>query len=166
MKFVIRKLGEPDWKLFADLRLRALRSDPAVFGSTFEAEQAQTDDEWKAAVSDESSAIFGLFCDAAPIGVSAISVYRQDPTGMTAILWGTWIEPEHRGKGLSEMLYRARLEWASEQRSLARVIVSHRESNLASRKSNQKFGFSPTEKTSRVWPDGKREAEHHYELVL
>ena len=166
MEFVIRKFREADWKLFADLRLRALRSDPAVFGSTFEAEHAQADAEWKKAVADERSAIFGLFCDAEPIGVSAISLWRDDPTEETAILWGTWIDPAHRGSGLSEMLYEARLEWARERKSLARVIVSHRESNEPSRRANQKFGFVRKGESLRVWPDGKSEAEYHYELLL
>jgi len=166
MEFTTRRLREPDWALFAELRLRSLRSDPAVFGSTFEEEGKQGDDEWKAAVSDERTAIFGLFFGDVPIGISAISYYRSDPARKTAILWGTWIEPEYRGKGLSEMLYRERLEWARGEEALTRIIVSHRESNAASKKANQKFGFSPTGATQRVWPDGVTEAEHHYELVI
>ncbi len=166
MEFSIRKLDEADWQLFADMRLLSLSNDPGVFGSTFDVESGQKEHEWRSTVSDRDSAIFAIFSNDIPIGIAAISTYRQDPGGRTAILWGSWIKPDFRRMGLSKLVYQARLEWARQQGSYDRVLVSHRASNLVSKKANQKFGFVFTGKTEREWPDGARAAEYHYELLL
>ncbi len=63
------------------------------------------------------------------------------------------------------MLYQARLEWAG-KRNLKRLIIGHRESNIASKNANQHFGFKYTHQEIRKWPDGSIEPMTYYELNL
>jgi len=166
MKYSIRKLEAKDWRVFSEIRLRALQTDPTVFGSNYELESKFEAAEWKTKLSNPDSAVFAVFDGERPIGMTGVGVDRNDPSRRTALLWGSWLEPDARGKGISTLLYEARIEWARQQPGVERIIVSHRDSNLASKFANQKFGFVSTHETEKVWNDGITEKEFHYELIL
>ena len=78
----------------------------------------------------------------------------------------SFILPEYRGQGFSRLLYEVRLDWIRLQSKFLTVIVSHRESNIASRKANQKQGFRFVRRETRKWPDGRVEDELFYELPV
>src|SRR5512134_3337642 len=103
MNISIRQLTENDWRLLADIRLKALRSDPLVFGSNYESESKYKEDEWRSRLQSDDSAIFMIFADEAPIGMTGVSVCREDSTKRTAIFWGSWLEPAFRRQGLSDL---------------------------------------------------------------
>jgi len=166
MSISIRKLTEDDWRRLAEVRLKALRSDPNVFGSNYELESQLTEADWRGRLPADDVAIFVLFDDETPIGMTGVAVWREDLTKRTALLWGSWLEPEFRGRGLSELMYRTRLEWAKAHPTIERIIVSHRASNVASKYANQKHGFVFTRTHEKIWADGKTEAEVCYELKL
>ena len=107
-----------------------------------------------------------LFDDETPIGMTSVSIDRNDPTGKTALLWGSWLAPEYRGKGLSDLMYQSRINWAKDQPTVERIIVSHRASNLASKYANQKHGFVEIHKKEKIWTDGATEDEIFYELEI
>jgi RimJ/RimL family protein N-acetyltransferase len=64
------------------------------------------------------------------------------------------------------MFYDARLAWLRQHPRFTRVVVSHRRSNEASRRANQRHGFTFTHTEGRTWPDGAKEDELYYELHL
>ena len=166
MNYAVRKLEESDWRIFSEIRLRALRTDPKVFGSTYKREASFTEAKWRSRLSDPDSGIFAVFDRDKPVGITGISIHRDDPSRKTALLWGSWLRPDARGKGISKLLYEARIDWARNQPGVERIIVSHRESNAASKFANQKFGFVGTHTTEKLWNDGVTEREFHYELIL
>lgn len=167
MSISIRQLTENDWREFSRVRLKALQTDPLVFGSSYEKESQFAEDDWRSRLrQSDDSAVFMLFTGETPIGITGVSVFSDDPTGETAILWGSWLEADFRGKGLSELMYKARLDWAKRHPGVKRVIVSHRASNLASKYANQKHGFTFTRTHEKVWADGATEAEVCYELYI
>ena len=159
-------MTEADWQTLRDIRLRALATDPSVFGSNFDRESGLVEADWRGWLATETSAIFLLSCDGRPVGMTAVSVDREDASGRTGFLWGTWLEPEHRRRGLSVWFYEARLAWARERTSMGRLRVSHRASNESSKFANQKFGFAYTHSTEKTWNDGVTEPKLHYELQL
>jgi RimJ/RimL family protein N-acetyltransferase len=108
--------------------------------------------------------VFFIYADEKPIGMTCISIDRNDPTKKTALMWGSWLAPEFRRKGLSELMYRTRIDWAKNQPNVEKIIVSHRASNLASKYANQKHGFVETHKKEKLWTDGATEDEIFYEL--
>ena len=166
MSISIRQLGEDAWRQFSQIRLKALQTDPLVFGSNYESESKFTEDDWRSRLQADDSAIFMIFDEETPIGITGVSVFRDDPTRRTAIFWGSWIAPAYRRKGLSDLMYGARLEWAKARPGIERIIVSHRASNLTSKYANQKHGFVFTGTHEKIWADGKLEDEVCYELKL
>lgn len=148
-----------DWRVYREIRLRALQTNPEVFCSTYAREVAWTEEQWQERLNDRRCAIFGVYCADELVGMTGI--YKNEAG--QGVLWGSWLDPRVRGKGASEAMYRARLAWAREQ-GVQCILVSHRESNEASRRANQRHGFRWTHSAPRTWPDGKEELELCYEL--
>ena len=113
----------------------------------------------------EEHRVFGLFSGGYLIGITGVFTSRHDPTGATALLGMSYIIPGYRRRGLSVLFYEIRLAWIESRPQFARVTVSHRLSNEASRRANQRFGFHLTSRTPNVWPDGTNEEEVCYELM-
>lgn len=166
MSVSIRQLTEDDWQNFSRIRLKALQADPNVFGSNYEAESQMTETEWRSRLQAKDNAIFLIFENETPIGMTCVSIDRDDATRKTALLWGSWLAPHARGKGLSELIYQTRINWAKAQPTVEKIVVSHRASNLSSKYANQKHGFVFTHKAEKVWTDGATEDEIFYELKI
>jgi RimJ/RimL family protein N-acetyltransferase len=166
MNVSIRQLTENDWLEFAQIRLKALQTDPSVFGSNYEKESQLTEVDWREKLQAKDNAIFLIYENETPIGMTCVSVDRTDETKKTALLWGSWLAPDFRGKGLSELMYQTRINWAKQQQTVEKIIVSHRASNISSKHANQKHGFVETHKTEKVWTDGLAEDETFYELEI
>ena len=166
MNYEIRQLNEDDWRELSQIRLTALKNDPQVFGSNYEKESHLTESDWRGKLRSDDSAIFMIYDNETPIGMTGIAVDRADSTGKTAHLWGSWLAPEYRGKGISTIIYQARLEWAKNHPTIRRILVSHRASNAASKYANQKHGFKFTHAQEKTWIDGVAEDEFFYELHI
>lgn len=166
MNVSIEQLTEHDWRAFSEIRLRALKTDPHVFGSNYERESHFSEFDWRSRLQAKDNAIFLICENETPIGITCVSVDRNDPTGKTALLWGSWLAPHARGKGLSKLMYQMRIEWAKGQPTVEKIIVSHRASNSASMRANQKHGFVWTQTTEDVWGDGSTENLISYELKI
>lgn len=166
MDIQIKRLSEKDWLAFAQIRLRGLQTDPQAFGSNYKTESEFTEEDWRSRLAAEDNAIFLLSENENPIGVTCVSVDRNDPTGKTAILWGSWLAPEFRGKNLSELMYRTRIDRAKSQPTVEKIIVSHRASNEASKRAIRKHGFVETYRIEKQWTDGVTEDDIFYELKI
>ncbi len=161
----IRPFKTLEWDLYRNIRLMALESDPGVFSATYEKAAAYTDSEWKERLNDPDIGVFAVFDDDKVVGMTGVRKDKDENGDPAAVLWGSWLMPAYRGQGNSVKMYRARFDWALEK-GLKRVIVSHRESNAASRAANQKHGFVFTHTKDLVWKDGKTEADVFYALEL
>lgn len=167
MNVTIRPLTESDWPGLRAIRLAALRNEPGVYTAHYEVECAYADDVWRSlAAGDERTRVFGLFDGEALVGITGVLTSEDDPSGRTAVLWMSYIEPAYRGRGLSRRFYEVRLDWIRSQGSFDRVRVSHRRSNEPSRRANQRFGFKETGSSEMAWPDGGVEDKVSYELTL
>jgi RimJ/RimL family protein N-acetyltransferase len=162
----VRPLGRADWRTFRRLRIEALRREPGAYCVPLESALGRSDEEWQELVDRFGQQLFVLFDGEHSIGIGAALTYRDDPTGRTAELAMSYIKPEHRGRGLSRLLYAARLEWIRAQPTFHRAIVSHRASNEASRRAIERHGFVLIHIGQTRWPDGALEEEWHYELQL
>lgn len=164
MSVSIRRLLPDDWALVKTIRLKALQTNPGVFGGHYADEVAKSDDQWRAQMENRDCAVFGVFDDDAVIGMTGIVIDRDDPARKKAYLWGSWLAPEWRGKGISRLMYEARLAWAREHPTCEKLVVSHRASNLTSMRANQRYGFKQTHVVEKQWPDGGVEEDIFYEL--
>lgn len=166
MNISIRQIDKNDWQEFREIRLKALQSDPKVFGSNYEREIKFSNQEWKDWCGAKNQAIFFILVDENPIGITGIFIPQDTDEKIKAVLWGSWLESDYRRQGISELMYQARIDWAKQQPELKIIEVSHRESNVASKFANQKHGFKLVKEESKMWHDGIEEKDVIYELNL
>ncbi len=166
MNISLKQIGENDWQMFRKIRLKALLTDPQVFGSHYDREKTYSGQDWKEWVGAKNQAIFFIYDGEKLIGMTGIYIPQDTVEKSKAVLWGSWLEPAYRRQGISKLMYQARLEWARSQPEIKSIQVSHRESNLASKFANQKHGFKLVKEEEKEWHDGIEEKDVIYELKL
>jgi ribosomal protein S18 acetylase RimI-like enzyme len=122
------------------LRLRALRADPDAFGSTLAGEQDRPDADWDFWVDDSLIAFDGD----TPVGMANLKI-----DGDHARLFGMWVAPEARGRGVAEALARALIERAGDRP----ITLCVAEGAHAARRLYDRLGFTPTGTTGTLRPD-------------
>lgn len=162
--YTIRQFLPEDVERYKSLRLEALQLDSGMFCNKYENEAAFPLEQWLARVSNPNGACFGLYCEDELIGITGIVITDKEKPE-EAYLTQSYIRKAYRGKGLSKILYEARLAWAKAHQ-IKCLKVGHRASNLASKAANQHYGFTYTHSEPNTWPDGKTEDMFYYELVL
>ncbi|MEA2688848.1 MAG: hypothetical protein QOJ39_2396 [Candidatus Eremiobacteraeota bacterium] len=166
MPVSVRPLERSEWNVLRDLRLFALQTEPGVFFSSYAREAPLSAEEWQTRMTGPDRQVFGAFDVDRLIGITGVVPFRDDPSGETAMLVMSYLLPDYRGRGLSALFYDARLRWLRERPQFKRVVVSHRRSNDASRRANQRYGFELIATVPTTWPDGGVEDELMYELRL
>jgi RimJ/RimL family protein N-acetyltransferase len=145
------------------MRLEALQNEAGMFGSSYAREAAFTDAQWMERIVNPNSACLGLYYKNELAGITGI-ITDNEHTGLGHMVQ-SYIRKPHRGKGLSNILYQARLKWAREH-NLNRIQVGHKASNIASKAASLRFGFKYTHSEPRTWPDSSVEDVLYYELKL
>ena len=102
-----------DAALLRDVRLRALQSDPASFGSTYERELAFEPARWdkraaEGADGDDFATVLALDGDAA---VGIVSAARDEDEPSLFHVYAMWVAPEARRRGLGRRLLEALEGW-------------------------------------------------------
>lgn len=164
-EYYIRGFRDDEWKLLRDKRLEALKSDSGVFLRNYDAEAAYGDERWINVIRLKDGKVFGLWHGVKLIGITGVFRDEHDASGKSAKLGMSYIERAYRGRGLSRLLYEARIEWARAN-GFERIIVSHRDGNEVSRRANAAFGFKWYASEEITYGDGNRALDHRYELKL
>jgi ribosomal protein S18 acetylase RimI-like enzyme len=112
----IRRLGNDDDALLRDVRLRALEDAPYAFSSWHAREAALGEAFWKARVAESeiarTGAIFAALDAARSVGMAG--GFLPDDAHADAVLWGMWVEPSARRRGIGRELLDAVASWARE----------------------------------------------------
>ncbi len=161
--YTIRQFSIADVDAYKRIRLEALATEPGMFGNSYAMEVAMPQEDWINRISLQGNARFGLYCNDELIGLTGIIINAENPT--EAYMTQSYIQKAHRGKGLSAMLYDARIAWAKAN-GVAILTISHRKTNLASKAANRKYGFLYHHTESRTWPDGVTEDNICYILNI
>jgi ribosomal protein S18 acetylase RimI-like enzyme len=110
----VRPFTADEWRVYRDLRLRALTDSPDAFGSTLAAEEGRPDAEWArrlaAAADTRSNLPLVAEVRGAPIGLAWGRIEPSAPDA--AALYQMWVAPSHRGSGAGRMLLEAVIVWA------------------------------------------------------
>lgn len=108
----LRILNEGDVELFRALRLEGLHDSPAAFGQTAEEFGRMSHAElvgWIGPTQDKF--IVGAFDEGLQmVGVMAINRQSQERVCHKGKLWGVYVKPTFRGKGLSKRLFQRVLD--------------------------------------------------------
>lgn len=107
---MIRVLDRSDAAGFRALRLEALRQCPAAFGSSYETEQHVTEAGFADRIPDHPpDAIFGAFPDGEGGGLAGMlgfRVHANPKERHKATLWGMYLRPAVRRRGIATALLR------------------------------------------------------------
>lgn len=137
----VRSLGEEDWQDFRSVRLAALRESPDAFVSSLDEENAYAEDFWRLRMRRSQRLLAEE--DERPVGVVSV---RSQGTGESQIceLFGLWVVPEKRGKGVAWQLVEAAARHARENdcHALAYWVGTDNGRAVAFASS---FGFRPTD---------------------
>lgn len=133
----IRLLHQEDLRHWAALRLEALRNAPASFGSSFEEE-----DQWSLLEFEKrllKNNIFGAFLNDQLVGCAGLYKLDHIKTKHKGVLWGMYIKPDYRRRGIADALL---IEVINHARSLvSQLQLTCATNNPVAIKLYQKHGF-------------------------
>ena len=141
--FEIRTLKDADVEAFIKLRLRALKEEPESFGASYEESAESPISEFvKRLQENDDSFVLGTF---APELVGMVGFYRRPGLKMRhkGNIWGMYVAPEVRGKGIGRALMSAALERAEKLAGLEQVLLAVVTTNDAARRLYLSLGFQP-----------------------
>lgn len=136
--FRISRLQASDAEAFRTIRLAALKTAPEAFGSTYDREAARPLSAFADGLS--ASVIFGAYDEQRIVGMAGFKQEAGPKVSHKAFVWGFYVEPAWRSRGVGSALVAALIEAASpvvEQLTLTVV-----EGNDAAIALYEKFGFS------------------------
>lgn len=157
-------VSQADLTAYKTLRLTALQTDPAAFSSTYAREAAFPEDVWRQRLdsplkqvliaSDSEGGWIGTAWIIGPSGMPPAALAPFEEAGLGAKwttygLFGMWVHPAHRGKGVGKRLVDACLDWARTNidtklsTGLERVaVLLVRNDNVAARVLYSRAGFT------------------------
>ncbi|MFC8714271.1 GNAT family N-acetyltransferase [Streptomyces sp. NPDC057197] len=161
-KYLVRAIRADEWPAVKALRLEALQDPVAhlAFLETYEEAVERPDSFWRerAAGAAEGSTEVRQFIAEGPDGtwVGSVTLLMEE-TGTTdwagfpierrqGHLVGVYVRPEHRGCGLTEVLFDEALRWAWEIGAERVRLIVHEENGRAQR-FYRRVGFQPTGRT-------------------
>lgn len=165
-RIAIRPLTPDDTEIFRALRLRALRMHPGYFAADPGKAEQEPEEYWRETLNGQGKQVFGLFGDTTLIGITGVFTWREDPSGQTGVMAMSFIEPDYRDHGYSDLFYKTRIDFAKSHKPWKKLVVSHRADNEPSKRAIAKHGFVLTGTKETDWPDGTRDKEYTYELDL
>ncbi len=94
----IRRVQEDDWRSVRDVRLRALREDPDVFGSSLAREELFAEPHWRMRL--RSAATWVVDEEGTPRGLVGMIQEPGSPTSDRHVVQ-LWVAPEARRRGMA-----------------------------------------------------------------
>jgi len=162
-EIVIRRAEPSDWEALRTLRLRALEADPFAFGSTLMEELGFDEARWRdRATRGAESATTSQWVAQDPLGRLVGSVVIAQVEGKVHV-FGMWVEPRSRGRGVGARLLDTGLRWAESvfPGQALRLDVNPRQAAAVHLYESRGFRRSAADR-----PLGHTPGETRYEMVL
>lgn len=138
----IRRLTPADASQFQALRLAGLKDEPLSFASSYEEEKdlpASAIEDRLAIKSDRGT--FGAFESESLVGLVALGREDMKKLSHKAFIWGMYVKPEFRGKGIARALICEALSLARSVPDLTQVNLCANARNLAAIQLYESLGF-------------------------
>jgi ribosomal protein S18 acetylase RimI-like enzyme len=156
---LIRPLGRADAARFRAHRLAALRESPEAFGSTYEEDvtlpESVVADRLEESVTAPRKVVLGAFDGDRLVGFVGCVQEPKAKARHRAFVWGTYVEPAYRGRGLGRALLDELFARVKQWDGVARVTVSVVERAGPARRLYRAAGFECFGRE----PDGMRQDE-------
>lgn len=140
----VRRLLPRDAAAYRILRLDALRLHPDAFGSSFEEEVVLNNAAFAQKLSD--GPIFGALCGGRLVGSAGLALRQKRKLRHKGILWGMFVVPEMRGRGVGKRLLDEVLAhaWTCCEEVLLTVVVgNHEATKLYAAAGFIEYGWEP-----------------------
>jgi ribosomal protein S18 acetylase RimI-like enzyme len=143
------KADSSHWRLFKQVRLRALLEDPHSFSSKYEDEEKISDDNWIERLTNQGQ-VHGTW-----LGLPELSSETHPVIGLARLaetdapsdgvdLVSVWIDPQYRGRGLARALINAAIDHAK-RCNHAFVSLTVTTTNVAAIRLYESMGFAITD---------------------
>ena len=138
----IRLLSAADAAAFCALRLRAILDTPSAFSSSREDELARTPEEHAQRIAGgPMQRAFGAFDGERMVGFAGLRREALQQLSHKALLWGVFVESEHRGRGVARRLVAACIGQAERDPAILQVQLSVNAENNSARQLYESLGF-------------------------
>jgi ribosomal protein S18 acetylase RimI-like enzyme len=142
----IRFLTPDDAAEWSQLRLQALQGDPEAFSSSVEEHQLLTIEDIGRRICSGDSFVAGAF-DTGVFGkddlVGMAGFFREKGPKLRhkGFIWGVYLAPDYRGKGIGRKLIEIVLKRASETQGVEIVLISVSSTQTAAANLYRSLGF-------------------------
>ena len=134
----IRLLDASLLRDYKKIRLEALERAPTAFSGSLREEGAQGDHFH--AMRLQVGPVYGAYIDDAICGMLGVVLFREEKMSFKAAIWGVYVSPEQRGKGIARRLMTHALKELPPY--IKRVTLGVEENNKAAKKLYEAFGFA------------------------
>jgi ribosomal protein S18 acetylase RimI-like enzyme len=138
---LVRPLVESDFGAWWRLRLRMLKEHPEAFGGSYEEAIAAGDAPQRERFLQPESFIVGAFDGDELTGVVGCVQQRLAKMRHKAFIWGVYVAPEARGRGVGRALMEAAIARAREWPELQQIHLAVVTTNEAARRLYRSLGF-------------------------
>lgn len=133
----LRVISGEDWAAFRELRLRALTDSPNAFSVTLAEVTSNAEPIWRGRAGGPSPVILAFDGDQAVAMGGLYTPHGSDE----AFVWGMWVEPEWRGRGLGSRILQELVDGADQR---GRTVFLHVTEGNDARRLYEAHGFVPT----------------------
>jgi len=139
----IRFLTAEDAEEWSRLRLESLRGEPQAFGSSAEEHPSIPFAEIKRRVdsSTEDAFVAGAFEGCRLVGMAGFVREKGLKSRHKGRIWGVYVAPEQRGRGLARQLFARILERARRIIGLEQILISVATTQTAATRLYESLGF-------------------------
>ena len=162
----IRVLTPTDAAAQWTLRQEALEHTPEAFSSAAEEHRATTVEEAAQRIgADSENFIVGAFVDGELVGTAGFYRERGSKTRHKGHVWGVYVTPRARGRGVGRTMMQALLERAAAIDGVEQVVLSVTTTMAAAIRLYQSFGFQSFGCEPKALKLGGKYADTEYMLL-
>lgn len=160
-EITVRPLSEDEWAEYRSVRLEALRESPEAFVASFEEEERFDEDHWRVRMRRSQR----LLAEVDGVAVGTASVGFVEEQDHVAELFGLWVSPSLRGKGLATQLVKAGARTAREAgKTHLNYWVGTDNGRAVAFASG--FGFRPTDQRRPVRVESEADGDEEIAMIL
>ncbi|MFC3807094.1 GNAT family N-acetyltransferase [Terrabacter sp. MAHUQ-38] len=148
-----------EWQSHRDVRLEMLRDAPDAFWFTYADEAVYDEADWRERI--EGAWLVQARDDEGILGTAGLGSHWEPERATTATLFGMYVAPRARGRGVGEALVRAVLDEARRM-GKSQVVLEVTSSNPAAEQLYARCGF---ERTGAVHEHPRRPDLYEIEMV-
>ena len=139
----IRILTAYDATIFWEIRLRGLKDDHLAFGTTYEESKDLTLETVRQRYFQVAAdnVILGAFEGDQLAGITGIYREPKQKVRHKAAIWGVYVAPEYRGRGLAKKLMQAAIDQARQWDGVAQIGLVVYMGNQSAYRLYQSLGF-------------------------